>query len=893
MPVRPEYYFQTSNSSPFYAEQTVISYVPQSRDELFQSVPLPTGWQRNTFGPWEGWTPRDWTPRLQGWKIHISSTPACAVETLRAATEILLKRGVAFKFLPSLSELTGSNAKHADRGGAGKFITIYPDSDEQFAELLEELEAALAGQEGPYILNDLRFRDAPVYVRYGGILLLEMPQGIRRIPAVVSPATMMLRPDSRTPRFQIPADVQVPDVLTASIARSAKGATSRLNEFAELKPLHFSNAGGVYKATLPDGTVRVLREARPHAGLDARNRCAVQRQLQEERILTDLIGCDGVQQLVGTFTAWEHRYLELDYIDGVTLNSWSVMHIDQLLAEPAAYAERLLSLSRQLIDIVERVHERGWTVGDLHPGNVMVGPDDRVQVLDFEDAIRVDGSYEVGFRVFEYASPDHFSPAEADWYAVARSLMSCAEVDWPVEIVAPDYWDRCLGAVEAKLGPEMRAVFDDLARRYPASRHGMSPADTVSAVDSGVRHLDGLIDGLLGGVDWSRRFSDDGSYPGDPLLAGERRSDAFQTGRAGIVWLRNRLGREQHTADVEALRRAARTWDESESPGLYTGLAGIAVALCDAGERDAAVEVARRALVMAEGRPRIDLYEGLVGVTLAALSVAADAHDQALLARAHRSYERLCEGVADGGPWQGALTHRRGLYFGLTGMALADVVAAVTVEGEPALERARARIRAEIDACVEGTRGELHVHDIDGGRVLPYVEWGSAGVWAVANLVERVSGRDVLTPVERAAFFKACDSDIYVYTGFDHGRAGIIAALSTDPDVRDEAERQSDLLRDKLLHHEGHLFLPGDGLIRLSSDLGTGAAGAALALHCLEHDRPFDWLPVTGHVAEHLADAARGVPVSGRGVRQTVLPTAVEAVADTADAALAPVPSRG
>mgnify|MGYP000526509598 CR=1 FL=1 len=61
-----------------------------------------------------------------------SGSPAGS--TLRAATEILLKRGVAFKFLPSLSELTGSNAKHADRGGAGKFITIYPDSDEQFAD---------------------------------------------------------------------------------------------------------------------------------------------------------------------------------------------------------------------------------------------------------------------------------------------------------------------------------------------------------------------------------------------------------------------------------------------------------------------------------------------------------------------------------------------------------------------------------------------------------------------------------------------------------------------------------------------------------------------------------------------------------------------------------------
>lgn len=80
-----------------------------------------------------------------------------------------LTHGVAFKFLPTQGQVLFSNGKQNDRGQSGKFITIYPDDDAHLEVLLGELETVLQGLDGPYILNDLRYHDAPVYVRYGGI----------------------------------------------------------------------------------------------------------------------------------------------------------------------------------------------------------------------------------------------------------------------------------------------------------------------------------------------------------------------------------------------------------------------------------------------------------------------------------------------------------------------------------------------------------------------------------------------------------------------------------------------------------------------------------------------------------------------------------------------------
>ena len=142
------------------------------------------------------------------------------------------------------------------------------------------------------------------------------------------------------------------------------------------------------------------------------------------------------------------------------------------------------------------------------------------------------------------------------------------------------------------------------------------------------------------------------------------------------------------------------------------------------------------------------------------------------------------------------------------------------------------------------------VDDREKNRVLPYTEWGSAGLLLVASALERVTGEPVLTPQERDGIIKACSSSFYIYPGLDQGRAGILVTLTAAGEhYRVEADRQAGLLLDSLLTHGEHALVVGEGLIRLSSDLGTGAAGVALALHAYRSRQPYLGLPISARTA--------------------------------------------
>lgn len=845
MGVGAEYFQGATKGSPFYspAEQSPSNGQP---DRRLQSEELPPGWLVQCWAGWEGWTPRDWRPRLQGWKIHVSATPGCAEQTLAATTRICVDHRVAFKFLPTLAGLTDSSNKQGDRGGAGKFVTIYPDDDAQFAVLLHQLSDALQGQLGPYILSDLRFGDVPVFARYGGIMAMEAPdQQDRSVASIASGDAFTLVPDQRIPRFVVPEGVEIPEVLHAAHELSKQRTTSRLNEFTSIRPLHFSNAGGVYRATLPDGAVRVLREARPHAGLDGRDRCALQRQLVEQQVLEDLAGVPGVQQLRGAFTAWEHRYLELDYVEGGTLTAWVVRNIHIQQGDPQEYARRAVRISRQLIDVVERIHAHGWAVGDLHTGNILVDDQDRVTILDLEDATRLDEPRAVGFRVFEFCATEDLSAEQADWFAVARSIMMIYVSDWEIEAVAPSFWTSAVAEVARVYGEAARAQLDEVQERYPVGTRSALSCDSVVGVHAQTPTEAEAVRGLLAGIEWSRRFSTRSSYPGDVTQPGRSAHEILSSGRAGVVFAQQRIGGPVDEADLSALTGVAQSWDLTESPGLLTGLAGLALVLGDAGRHDVAVSTARRALESSWGRRRLDLVAGQAGTVIAALEVGRAAGATDLVDQALTTYDRLHRTVTPGTSAWDSLTLRRGFFWGLTGLALTDLVAHLATGDQTPLARAVERLRMEVEACVTIPTGELMVRDTVNGRVLPYVEWGSAGVWLLVSAAERLTGEPLLSDDERAGLALSCSSDFYIYPSLDHGRAGILATLTAaGGQYATEAARQSWLLRASLLERDGMSFSIGDGLIRLSSDLGTGAAGVALALHAHLTGDPYLGLPI-------------------------------------------------
>ena len=853
MAVRVEYFQGLRKGSPFYGRPRPFAEVQAGLlGRRLQSVELPAGWLVQCGGGWEGWSPRDWEPRLQGWKVHVSATPECAVETLARTTRVCVEAGVSFKFLPTLAELTEASSKNQARGAAGKFITIYPDDDGQLERLLIALAGVLKGQEGPYILSDLRYvPDAPVFVRYGAFLGMQMPDvDDELVESIVDPRDMRLVPDHRDPRVVIPDGVEVPEFLRPAYEASQQSCVSRLDDFVSIKPLSFSNAGGVYRAELPDGEVRILREARPHAGLDGRNRCALQRQLVEEEVLRDLVGVKGVQQLRGVFTAWEHRYLEVDYIPGVTLPSWLSYKGNLQENDPVEYARQVVAIVEQLIGVVEAIHRRGWAFGDLHPGNVLVSDDGTVTMLDLEDASRVDSPRELGVRVFEYCADESADAVQADWFAVARCIMMLYCSDFEIEAVSPAFWDRCRHRVREVYGERAAEQLISVEGRYGVGVRPVTAGDVTVGVPPRRLSVDSGISGLLSGIEWSRQFGPDGAFPGDigQMAAGVH--EVITTGRAGVVLAQQRIGVQPADGDVDALRKTVREWPGQEAPGLLNGLAGVALTLGEVDAQQDAVAAAGKALESAVGRRRLDLAAGQAGVILAALEVAKTSGDSGLMDRAVAAYRRLDACLTpDGSAWT-VLCRRRGLFWGLTGVALTDLVAHAVTGAEEPLVRARVRLRADLDACVTTATGEVMIDDREKNRVLPYTEWGSAGLLLVASALERVTGEPVLTPQERDGIIKACSGEFYIYPGLDHGRAGILVTLTAAGEhYRVEADRQAGLLLDSLLTHDEHVLVIGDGLIRLSSDLGTGAAGVALALHAYRSQQPYLGLPISARTA--------------------------------------------
>ena len=871
MAVRVEYFQGAVKGSPFYGRPRPLAEMQGGLlERRLQSVELPAGWLVQCWDGWEGWSPRDWEPRLQGWKVHVSATPDCAVETLARTTRVCVDAGVSFKFLPTLAGLTESSSKNQARGAAGKFITIYPDDDGQLGELLSVLASVLKGQEGPYILSDLRYvPDAPVFVRYGAFLGVRVPDvDDEPVESIVDPRDMRLIPDHRDPRVVIPDGVEVPEFLRPAYEASQQSCVSRLDDFVSIKPLSFSNAGGVYRAELPDGEVRILREARPHAGLDGRNRCALQRQLVEEEVLRDLVGVKGVQQLRGVFTAWEHRYLEVDYIPGVTLSSWMVQNTHLQEKDPVEYARQVVAIVDQIITTVEAIHQRGWAFGDLHPGNVLVSDDGTVTMLDLEDASKVDSPREPGVRVFQYCADKSADAVQADWFAVARCIMMLYCSDFEIEAVSPAFWERCRHRVREVYGERAAEQLALVEGRYGAGIRPVTASDVTVGVPSQRLSVDSGISGLLSGIEWSRQFGPDGAFPGDitQLTAGVH--EVITTGRAGVVLAQQRIGVQPADGDVDALRKTAREWPGQEAPGLLNGVAGVALTLSEVGaqrddvQRDA-VAAAGKALESALGRRRLDLAAGQAGVILAALEVAKTAGDSGLMDRAVAAYRRLDACLTpDGSAWT-SLCRRRGLFWGLTGVALMDLVAHAVTGAEEPLARARVRVRADLDACVTTATGEVMVDDREKNRVLPYTEWGSAGVLLIASALERITGEPVLAPQERDGIIKACSSEFYIYPGLDHGRAGILVTLTAAGEhYRVEADRQAGLLLDSLLTRDEHALVIGDGLIRLSSDLGTGVAGVALALHAYRSQQPYVGLPISARTAGLLQQPAISKPGS-------------------------------
>ncbi|MEU3736096.1 class III lanthionine synthetase LanKC [Streptomyces sp. NPDC032198] len=808
---------------------------------------VPAGWRSARVGDWLTLAPVDEDGHsrpapAQGWKVHVSATLENADRIAAIVWDYCVPRVVPFKFIAGERLLHLRNSKYAGRDGSGKFATLYPADEEQLHSVLRELGDLLEGCEGPYILTDLRWREGPLYVRYGAFTRRVCADERGSLVPAIEDDQGRLVPDSRDPAFKVPEWVTLPAFLEPQLAARNNQTVTDLPYRME-KALHFSNGGGVYAGTdTRDGRKVVLKEGRPYAGLASDGADAVARLERERDALQKLSGLGIAPEVRDWFELGGHRFLVMDFLEGRTLNSFFADRHPLCVNEPApeaiaAYTEWALRIHRAVEEAVAAVHGRGVVFNDLHLFNIMVAPDEQsVALLDFEAATTVG---EDGRQIV--AHPGFVAPADRRGTDVDRYALACLRLALFLPITTLLSIDRGKAAHLAKV---ITAEFPDVPKEFldeavveieRATRgqgHATGAARPAAATSAPLvdpadwpYSRDSMVKAILASATPER---DDRLFPGDVAQFTDGGGLGLAHGAAGVLLALAESGAERYEEGERWLLKHTEPAPPGTPLGLNDGLAGIAHVLERLGHRTRALDLMETVLQENWQRLPSDLNGGLAGLGLALDALAHSTGEEALAQHALRAAELLGERLTAQSPPNGR--PRAGLLHGATGPALL-FLRLYERNGDPALlDLAGRALRADLAQCVAQRDGSLAVNE--GWRTMPYLGDGSVGIGMVLD--DYLAHRDDAEfEAARPGVLSAARSRFCAQPGLFQGRAGLLLHLnrSTAPGITPEdITAQIEELGWFSMSYAGQLAFPGHQMMRLSMDLHTGTAGCLLAL---------------------------------------------------------------
>lgn len=769
---------------------------------------VPAGWTVDTAGPWVRYRSPHPLPDA-GWKVHVSAVPDRARTVIPRVVAICVELGLSVKTLRSTSLVQRMQGKYAPLAHCAKTVTIYPRDARDCERLIAALSDALRDEPRSLVPGEIPITGLPVSVRYGAYVeTWTTGADGRPVPGVRTGGST--RVDHRG------GAGHMSDAEPAVIARHRRRAEADAGPGLPIAaPVLVSRTGcgALYRAVWHDGSQVIVKEARHHSGYEADGSTAVTRLRHEHRALGRLTGSGVAPEAVAYLSQGGSDFLVMtDLGDRSLMEAISRDHpLGVPGAEPTAldrYSQWADSVLARIADLVDRMHRRGVVHRDLHPGNVVVGADS-VALIDFESAA-VDGTavtHDVRNPMFAAGSDPRDVSAAVDMTALARLALVVRDPT----------------AVLLAHRPDLAPTFADDTGRVLLPG---APGPSSSAVGTDV---DELADGIVACADPGRG---DRLFPGDiAQFAAPGVGVGLLHGACGVLLALRAVGRRE-------VRGQWRSWladrvEESTTwpRGLADGADGIAMALALLGEPSWAARVAERALAQVSITTTPWWGAGHAGMAVAAAELnragtpldpaALDAHLDAVQA-------------AIDAPNTPA-GHRPGLLSGWSGVALALLRVAQLSSPETAA-RCRAlavtAVRRELPAVVPVGTGVLLR---DRGGLMPHLGVGTAALGCAIHALGDAAAPDIRRWTHQTR--ETLRVPLVLGGGLLRGRTGIVLALrriaGQDPMISEHRRRLGWHVVPRRIpggpDRTVHLML-GEHLLRHSADLGTGAAGALLAL---------------------------------------------------------------
>lgn len=786
--------------SPFFD----VAWAPGSpflRTPVRPDGPFP-GWIDRDAGPWSTWTPlapAEPLPR-QGWKIHVSALPRHAAAIIGAAARICREQGVVHKMLRTRELVLASQLKYADPVQSGKVLTCYPAAG-QLEALALRLADELPELPHPAVQNEPRLAGSPVSLRYGAFRaewLLDTAGTAR--PGVMVDGTMA--EDRRGTGGEQRAAPRLPAALESRL-ETMSPEEERL-EISQVRLLHRSNAGGVYSA-IWRGRKVVLKEARDHCGLDLDEQPASTRLRHEWQALRRLAGTGSAPEPLDYLRVGSSEFLIMSLIPGLPLTT--VLKTRHPLTVPDAdrgdYLDWLDRLQDRLAELIATMNRAGIVHGDLHPGNLMDGPDG-LFAIDFESCT-IDGhGPSVGLHHPQFSQTRDAPDGRADEPARRR----IANV-----LIAPSLIT----------GDQSAPVQDEILRVGAAELR--SPHGSMSPTTTAPLSADELTEAIKAFADPTRP---DRIFPGDPVQF--QRPGAgmgLLHGSSGILLVLHLLGEEPDQSLLDILCGQIDTLQVLPR-GMADGAEGMAWALLRMRRLEEAERLLERCIARGLPGPDCPWWANGTAGTAAVLGRAGvvlgrpDFTGAALQQR--RLLHEALEGRAPGLP---------GLLHGWAGAGLA----LLRDSGDDELGE-----RSALTALLLESRQLSVDHGILTSRRnrqrIPYL--GEGGL-AASLLAHQLIQRDVPEKYREkldeiiSAGLTSCRNQNVLESGLMRGRSGFLTALKTlernDPHVHEHTKRMR--WGCTTLHDDGRTNMVtalGRSGYRSSLDLATGSAGVALSL---------------------------------------------------------------